>query len=576
MSDIVKYHISRVEGATTKRLKMRDLPQWVEENTTINGRPYRFKDHEYQQRIMADESQETVIRKCSQVGISEMSIRMALGLARLMPAYSTIYTFPTATFAQKYVKTRVDPVIEGSDDLKAALSHDVDSSEVKRLGRYGYVYFGGAASSNAAISVMADHVIHDELDFSDMEVISQFHSRLTHSTWKRKTKLSTPTVPGGPIDHEFQHSKRWWNMVKCSCCNHTFVPDYYQHVHIPGYGRGEALRKISKDNLHTIRYKEAVVICPKCDRLPSLQPEHREWICENPSENYLATGYQVQPFDAPNLISTPYLVESSTQYERRTDFDNFALGRPAEDADSGLQPSDLDAAKIEMDKKSPFVTHCIGADQGLLCRIMVGGVTQEGQIIVVHTEQVPVQNFRKRYRELQVEYRIISKVVDSQPYVETVMALQEEDPNLYGAFFVRRDKLELFVTHTREENIEEGKTAMRDVQINRNKVLDMVMEEVRSGNIKIRADENWEDVKAQCTDMKRVKMLNSENEFVFNWVKSAKKNEHFFMALAYLYVAVKLRGTAQGLGGGVGAFGVHRFKLSDSAQRLPGDKVARK
>lgn len=572
MSDIVRYHLSRVEGATIRRLKMGDLPRWVEENTTINGRPYRFKDHEYQQRIMGDESQEVVIRKCSQVGISEMSIRMALGLARLMPSYSTIYTFPTATFAQKYVKTRVDPVIEGSDDLKSALSHDVDSSEVKRLGRYGYVYFGGAASSNAAISVMADHLIHDELDFSDMEVISQFHSRLTHSIWKRKTKLSTPTVPGGPIDDEFQHSKRWWNLVKCSACNHDFVPDFYQHVHIPGYGRGEELRKVTRDNLHLLRWREAHMFCPKCDALPSLQPEYREWVCENPDENYTTTGYQVQPFDAPNLISIPYLVESSTKYARRTDFDNFALGRPAEDADSGLQGSDLDAAAIEMDK-SPFVTHVIGADQGIMCRVMVAGVTQEGVMIVVHTEQVPVQNFRRRYRELCQEYRVISKVVDSQPYVETVMALQEEDPNLYGAFFVRRDKLELFATHTREENIEEGKTAMRDVQINRNKALDMVMEDVRGGMIKIRRDKNWEDVKAQCTDMKRIKMLNSESEFVFNWVKSAKKNEHFHMALLYCYIAKLLRGTAQAGGGGSSIFGVSKFKLADKVQRVPGEKA---
>lgn len=569
MSDIVRYHLSRVEGATIKRLKMKDLPQWVEKNTTINGRPYSFKDHEYQARIMGDESREIVIRKCSQVGISEMSIRMALGLARLMPAYSTIYTFPTATFAQKYVKTRVDPVIEGSDDLKSALSRDVDSSEVKRLGRFGYVYFGGAASSNAAISVMADHLIHDELDFSDEDIISQFHSRLTHSTWKRKTKLSTPTFPNGPIDLAFQRSKRWWNMVKCCACNHYFVPDFYQHVHIPGFGRGDILRTVTKDNLHKVRYQEAHVICPKCDRLPSLQPEHREWVCENPGENFNATGYQVQPFDAPNLISIPDLVDSSTQYERRTDFDNFGLGRPAEDADSGLQGSDLDAIGIQMER-SPFTTHFMGADQGILCRVFVAGASQEGQMVVVHTEEVPVGKFRERYAEIRAFYRLTSKVIDSQPYVETVMSLQEDDANLYGAFFVRRDKLELYATHTREENETEGKTAMRDVQINRNKALDMLMEDVRNKMVLIRKDANWETVKAQCTDMKRVKMLNSENEFVYNWVKSSKKNEHFHMAMLYCWIAMKLRGTVQaGIGGG--SPGVFKFKLSDSAQRLPGD-----
>jgi hypothetical protein len=569
VSDIVKHHLSRVEGATIKRLRMSDLPEWVEKNTNINGRPYRFKDHEYQERIMGDESQEVVIRKCSQVGISEMSIRMALGLARLMPAYSVIYTFPTAAFAQKYVKTRVDPVIKGSDDLRAAVSQDMDSSEAKRIGSYGYVYFGGAQSTNAAISVMADHLIHDELDFSDEEVISQFQSRLTHSPFKRKTKLSTPTFPNGPIDTAFQRSRRHWMFVHCEHCNHRFIPDYYQHVHVPGWGRGEELKKITADNLHTTRYQGAYVFCPRCDKAPSLLPAHREWVCENIDDKYLATGYQVQPFDAPNIISTPYLVECSTQYKRLTDFVNFGLGKPDEDAESGLQPADLDAAGIQMDR-SPFTTHVIGADQGILCRIMIAGMAEDGTMVVVHTEQVPVQHFKKRYRELCVEYRITAKVVDSQPYVETVMALQEDDPNLYGAFFVRREKLELYATHTREENEAEGKTAMRDVQINRNKALDLLMDDIRTGGVKIRKDDNWSDVKAQCTDMKRVKMLNSENEFVFNWVKSSKKNEHFHMALLYCWIAMKLRGTTVG-GFGRGMPGVSTFKLSDSAQRLPGD-----
>ncbi len=562
MSDLIEQHLSRIRAATTHRMTRRDLAQWVEEKTTINGRPFSFRNHEYQQRIMSDESQEIVVRKCSQVGLSEMAIRMALGLVGLMEYYSLIYTFPTATFASTYVKTRVDPVIAGSPYLRHAVSNSVDSSEVKQVGD-NFLYFKGAQSGNAAISVAADHLIHDELDFSDQTIVDQYQSRLTHSPHKNKLKLSTPTLPRGPIDAAFTNSRRHWLFVKCNHCNHQFIPDYYEHVKIPDSDID--LRMITKETIHALRWQDAALRCPKCGGVPSLLPQHREWVCENPGEAHMAVGYQVQPFDAPNLITVPYLVQASTQYRRRIDFDNFNLGRPAEDAESGLTPSDMDKAGVEM-LTTPFVTHVIGADMGITCRLAVGGVGPEGEVIAVHTEEVNVGKFKQRYLELCQEYRVTAKVLDSQPYVETVMALQERDPGLFGAFFVRKEKLELYDVSTREENIAAGKTAMRQVQINRNKALDMLMEAIKTGRFLVRKDANWDKVKAQCTDMKRTRMLTTDGEFSFVWVKSPDKNDHFHHAFLYMWVATLLRGVDVHHTAGI-PMAVHKFKLLTEEQK---------
>ena len=578
MSDqLTRYHLDRIRGATTDRLQMRDLPRWLEKNTTILGRPFSFVGHEYQERILSDDSQEVVIRKCSQVGISEMAIRMALGLAALMPAYVTLYTFPTATFAQQYVKTRVDPVIEGSPYLRAAVSDSVDSAEVKQIGAHGFVFFKGAQSGNAAISVAGDHLIHDEVSFSDQAVLDNYTSRLTHSPYKRKTKLSTPTWPGDPIDKAFQQSRRHWMFVRCCHCNHRFIPDYYEHVKIPGFS--EDLRLITRSNLHTIRYKEAVLLCPHCGKVPDLMPEYREWVVENPNEGFVAAGYQVQPFDAPTLITVPDLVKTSAQYERKADFDNFSLGKPAADTDSGLTKEDMERCAVQL-LTSPFSTHVMGGDMGLKCRVFIANVTERGELLIVHAEQIPIQKFKVRYRELCAQYRVTVKVLDTQPYVETIASLQEEDPNLYGAFYVRRENLELYRTSTREENEEQGKLAIRQVQINKNAALDVLMDDIRAEGgprILIKKDENWEDIKAQCTDMKRTRKLTDDNEFINVWVKSEDKNDHYHNAMLYTWVAAKLRATA------VGTFeaalmGVSRFKLKPDAQartRFGGIVVAR-
>lgn len=543
MNEFRSQHLQRIRSATVDKLKLSDLPKWVEKETKINGRAFRFKDHEYQEKIMGDDSREVVIRKCSQVGISEMSIRMALGLVSLMDSYSVIYTFPTATFAATYVKTRVDPVIVGSPFLKGAISNSVDSSEVKQVGR-NFLYFKGAQAGTAAISVSCDHLIHDEVDFSDTMIIGQYQSRLTHSPYKRKTKLSTPTVPSGPIDTAFQHSQRHWLFVKCNHCSHSFIPDYYEHVKIPGYD--DLLVKVTKDNLHRIRWEEATMLCPHCGREPSLQAEHREWVCENPGDKYVAKGYQVSPFDAPNLITTPYLVESSTQYDRVVDFQNFNLGIPAQDSENGFTEEDLNSMALE--DVGLGNTHVMGIDLGLICHFVVGFMAADMTAVAVYRERVPLNKFRERFFALAAQYRITIKVSDIQPYTDLIMALSSADPNLYGARYVSRNGLEVYDVKKQDEDPDNAIAGVREVSLNRNALFDKVLSEARAGRIKVVKgdDEDWKLFKAHMTDMKRAAATLRNGEFTSVWQKSPKGRDHYHHALGYFWVAAQMRGIASG------------------------------
>lgn len=555
----VEHHLQRLRAQTIRRYTRTDVMQWLCDHTTINGLPFSMVNHEYQLRIGSDESQELAVRKCSQVGLSELSIRLALGLAAVMEHYQIIYTFPTASFSSKYVKTRIDPVIQGSPYLRAATSggEAVDSSEVKRIGQ-NYVYFNGAATGNAAISVAADCLIHDELDFSDPIIISQYTSRLTHSPHKNRLVLSTPTVPDGPIDKAFQLSRRYWNVCRCNHCSHSFVPDYYAHVKIPGFDR--PLDEITKSNLHTTRYQEAVLLCPKCGKAPSLQPEHREWVCENPDEKFVTAGYQVQPFDAPNLISLPNLIKTSTEYVRAVDFKNFSLGLPAEDNMSGITEEDLNRISYQSEG-SPFSYHVLGADMGLTCHVMIGGVDEQGRLHVVHMERVPVAEFRRRYVELCQMYRVTTKVIDTQPYVETVLNLQGTDPGLFGAVFSTRRGLELYDVKVREEDQEQGTMSLRQVDISKAKTLDKLLDDLRSGSLLVRRGAEWPVFVTQMRSSKRSQLTLRDGEMQSTWVKT-DGNDHYHMALLYVWVASQMRWVKAGNLPGVN-IGVQKFRLKN-------------
>ena len=539
-----EYHLERIKSATINAFSTKTLPEWIVKNTKINGQPFSFKNHEYQEEIARDESQEVVVRKCAQVGISELSARMALALTNVIPGYTAIYTLPTAKFAAVFMRTRIDPVIQSSEYLSQAVHQSTDNADVKRFGD-SYIYMKGSQSTNSPLSIPCDHLFHDEIDASDQEVLSVYQSRLTHSIYKRKTKLSTPTLPKFGIDYEFYRSRRHFNMVKCNHCNAWFAPDYYKHVKVPGSTMD--LKEVTKQNLFSINYREAFVECPSCGKAPSLQPEHRQWVCENPDENFVAAGYQVTPFDAPNIISPGYLIEASTQYRKRTDFDNQNLGIPAEDKDATLTQEELQAGLVENPGLGWGYGTVMGLDMGLLCHCVIAAPKPDGTFPIVHTEVISLGDVQKRRKELARQYRVRITVVDSLPYTETVIRMQEEDPNLYGAFYMETKTLDTHVVKDREADKEKGTMDLRQVNVNRNKAFDALMGDVRAGFVTKVKDENDDLWIAHMQDMKRVKGYDQENELRYVWRKSQGGDDHFHHATLYAWVAGHMLGVSRPL-----------------------------
>lgn len=543
MKQATRQHLQRLRTATVQRLGRKDLAQWITENTFINGKNFSFAGHEYQLRILQEDAPEIVIRKSAQTGISELSMRMALGLVMIMPGSFRIgYTFPTASFASNYSKTRFGPIISTSPALSAAVgTDDIDSADTKTFGIGKEIYFKGAATGNAAISTTLDMLIHDEVDFSDQEILGDYHSRVIHSAYKWKIKLSTPTFPGGPIDEAFKASKRYWNFCRCSHCSHLFIPDYYENVRIPGWDKH--LDEITKENLHLVRHAEAALLCPDCGKPANLAPTFRQWVCENPSENHRAVGFQVQPFDAPTVVTLSDLVTASTSYANKSKFRQFSLGRPAEDAENGLTADDLDKMGVEI-AETPFTTHVMGVDVGLTSHFVIGSLDNEGRLGIVHMERVPLSKFRERYWALKGQFRVSIVVADSQPYADMIMGLSADDQNLFGAVYVSRNGLELFDVKMREADPDSALLGMRQVHVNRNANFDSLLAEARAGNIWVRKTDDWPTFREHLQDMKRASATLRNGEFASQWQKSSKGRDHYHHAVGYLTIAAKMRGIA--------------------------------
>jgi hypothetical protein len=527
--------------AILRKHSMASLASWIEKHTTLGGNPFSYVDHEYQIPILSDTSREVNVRKCSQVGVSEASARLALAMVNVVQPLTAIYTLPTAHFSATFMKTRMDPIISGSKVMKESIHKTNDNSELKQFGD-SFLYVKGAASSNAPISIPADVIISDETDFSDQEVLSQYSSRLTHSKWKIQRKFSTPTIPGYGVDKAFQSSRRHFNLCKCHHCNHWFQPSYYDHVKIPGYT--EDLRAINKQTLTRINWDKAVLVCPKCGGVPSLQVAHRQYVCENPDEKYVGAGYQVSPFDAPNIIMIPDLVKASTDYQRVQDFVNFGLGLPMEDSEATLTRADF-LHLFSLSDPGNSVAYVMGIDVGNVYHFVVAAVDWRGDMYVVHTEQVPMGRAKLKYHELRRQFRVVCSVIDSGPHAETVMALQNEDPNLYASVYMRSKSMLTHTVHDKEEVKEEGQEFLRQVNVNRNRALDAYMNYIRENHLGIRSSMNDDLFIAHHTSMKRVKIFdNDSGEMAYSWQKTDGE-DHFHHAGLYCWVAGRIKGVGR-------------------------------
>jgi len=534
-------HLDRIRSATLNSFTLAKLPEWIESRTTLEGAPFSFKNHEYQLQILRDESREIVVKKCSQVGITELAIRRTLGILDILPDIHCIYTLPTSKFAGQVVKTRFNPVIENSQYLRSRANREIDSAEMKQIGS-SYLYIKGTIGTAAAISVPASLLVHDEVDFSDQEVLSNYQSRMTHSRYKMKFKLSTPTIENYGIDGDFKRSRRFYNFCKCHHCGHHFLPDYFSHVKVPDY-TGD-LREITKENLHNVRYQEAQLLCPRCGKEPDLSPENRQWVLENPNEAHVAAGYQISPFDAPAIITPGYLVEASTKYKRYVDFVNFGLGQTAEDKDNALTAKEVEDLFIPGEAPT-FASYVIGVDLGLTMHIVIAGVTSDGVMYVVHLERVSLGMFHERFADLISKFYISNGVFDSQPYTDLVMNVQSKHHKIYGAVYIRSKSTELFTVTDRDEDLDNSKLPIKLVNINRNKAFDMVMAEMRNKKIVFSLAKTLKEkdtLVRHVTDMKRMQKFDQDNELVFNWEKSADGNDHYHHALLYCWVAAQMRG----------------------------------
>jgi len=531
-------HINRLKVSATYNNNLGLLPSWMEKNTFVNGRPWSFKDHEWQLGPLLSKAPEHALIKPSQVGASELSIRWALARVNIMKGYTVIYVLPSSKFATTFMKTRADPIINDSPAMRNAVDPALNSSEVKRFGS-SFIYARGAVTGAQAVSIPASALYMDESCFCDQDILSAYTSRLTHSEHRHRISLSTPTLPDFAIDEDFKDSLKHYRMYKCSHCGSWHWFDFFNDVRVPN-APGFDFYNITPSLLQKHpSYVDAYVACPSCGQQPDLGPEYREWVPENTGYKGRRHGWHISPIDVPRYNTPGYMIEAATRYSLREDWMNNTLGLTAQSQDSTLTREDMRRCLID-EMPSKGFSYVMGLDLGVESYCVIAAVMPDQTIIVVHVEAIPLRSLVERRSELARQYNVRMAVCDSMPYSESVYRMQLESANLFAAVYTKNKSVEAFTVRDQEANIDKAKLDLRMVNINRDRAFDVLMENVKSGFVKKRKDNTDETWIAHACDMKRIKTFDRDHELSVKWQKSQKGVDHAWHATLYAWVAAHM------------------------------------
>lgn len=204
---------------------------------TDRGLPILFADKPYLIALYAaiPKLRRAVFRKAVQTGISEALIQLMLYRAGWL-GHKTAYALPTDKVASRFVKERIDPLIESVPTYRALLpfgqveSRKADMGNItsKRFGR-GMMRFLGAATKANWVEFSTDLLIVDEHDLCEPEHVAMAPDRVKASREPSLIYVGNPTDSGVGIDQRYQEGSRGKWFQRCSRCGHRQVLDWFVH-----------------------------------------------------------------------------------------------------------------------------------------------------------------------------------------------------------------------------------------------------------------------------------------------------------------------------------------------------------
>lgn len=472
---------------------------WVLKHRIRNeaGLPIEFHSHRFLYDIYNDVSPLQVVLKAPQVGMTTTDIVKTFWVAMKLRK-DIIYTLPTQSDVNDMAGGKVNRIV-AQNRVIADWVKDHDSVEQKGVGS-NIIYYRGTFSAKQAMMVSSDLNVHDEVDASDAEVITQYETRLQAKADGWRWYFSHPSIAGHGVDVYWQQSdkKEWF--VTCGGC-----------------GSEQELRWPDSVDQALRRYR-----CLSCDRTIT-DEERRTGRWRRTAEGPFS-GWHISQLICPWISAGSVVDARNDPLKDEQYFWNYVLGLPYVGSDNKIEPEVVLRNVVQrVNEQRPTVV--IGVDTGLPVYYVL--MNKEGAFF--HKKCPPVGPGYDPYDELAGllrRYENSVLVADQGGDLIGVRKLQSQFPGRVFLCYYRKDRKTQTVVRWGE-----GKE-LGSVVVDRNRLIQLLVEQLRdTGRLRLNGSrEDWAEYASHFGNIYRVvKETPFGNEY--SWERNGP--DHFVHATVY-------------------------------------------
>jgi len=473
--------------------KSRIIPWLIKEKIkNEKGDRIDFIMHPFLYDIYRDQSQNLVIMKAAQIGMSTTSIIKNHHDAKRFKM-DIIYTLPTDKDVGVFVGGKVNRIIANNKCMLKDVA-DKDSIEQKQVGN-SMIYFRGTWTKKAAIMVTADRLVHDEKDSSKLDIIADYQARTQHSKFKQTHTFSHPSLPETGVHTDWLQSDQKYWFIKCSHCKH------WQYLS----WNTENPKKMSID------LDKEIYICKKCHgEIYDVDRQLGQWVAKYPERKM--SGYWVPMLIAP-WVSAKEIVAKFKHPETTPEFFyTKILGLPYADGSSKLLRNSF-FQNLTQKQWAPDTDERIvmGIDTGLRLDYVLGnknGLFFHGDC----TDYKTLDDIMERWKKAIAFIDAGGDLIGSRAFAERWVG------RVFLVYFIGdRNQEEIFTFGKGDDH--------RTVKVDRNRGIQLTVDEFRNNRIPVHGTESdWYEYWLDWNNLSKLKVLDPDTNRVkgYKWVRSGR------------------------------------------------------
>jgi Phage terminase large subunit (GpA) len=458
---------------------------WVLKNKIRNevGRPIDFTKRKFLEDIYDDLSPFQVLEKPPQIGATVMFTLKSFWVA-LKQKRQIIYTLPTSTDITDMVGGAINRIIAQNPPLMR-LVRDHDTIEQKLVGQ-AMIFYRGTFTAKQAMMVPSGLNIHDEVDASDPQVITQYENRLQAQEdggWR--WYFSHPSLSGHGVDIYMQKAdQKEWH-ITCDNGHEEFM-EWPTSVDIT----------------------KEIYVCKLCKtELTDDQRINGRWINKDgiPWSGQIEGGYEFSGWHVNQMMlwnkSAKDIIKAYNDPQKdKQYFYNYVLGLPYIGSEDRIEPSVVlrNCTDTPNDYYDPNDRVIIGADTSHGINYVM--MNTQGVFFYDRAEEItatkdPYDAIRKHMNTFANSVAIFDQGGD----LIGVRKLQQEYPGRVFLCYYRKDRKSVdFVEWGVDDEF--GK-----VMVDRNRHITLIVEQLRDvGRIRLNGTkEEWADFASQFGNIYR-------------------------------------------------------------------------